>query len=314
MGVSVLSAGTHPFAGPADLSQVWPAPRYRELLEKDQWLGLIANTVGLHVHVGVRSGEHAIQMLNGVSPYLAHLLALSANSPFLNGLDTGLASARVTCYESQPTAGPAPCLQDWSEFEALTQALLSSGSIHSLKDLHWDIRPCPALGTVEVRICDGQSNLEDTLALVTLVRYLFAWIDQRWQAGERFAPPCPWRLRENKWRALRWGHSAEFLVDDAGAVRPFLQEWRELLRAFEPLARERDELRYLQRARRMLQRCGYEWQRQRVEAADGDLRALVKSLVAQWQPGAPRRPRSGLLQMTRQLHPVRGSRSGSRKP
>jgi glutamate---cysteine ligase / carboxylate-amine ligase len=296
-GIAFMSAGTHPFAGPGRMEHVWPAPRYQQLIQRDRWLGLVANTVGLHVHVGARSGEHAIQLINGVSPYLSHLLALSANSPYLNGEDTGLASSRVTCYESQPTAGPAPTLGCWADFEELVGSLSRSGSIESLKDLHWDIRPVPSFGTVEVRICDGQSNLDDTLALVSAIRWLFAWIDQRIQQGEPMTPPSGWRLRENKWRALRWGLDAEVLVNDAGEVRSMRDEWQRLLAAFAPIARRLGDTQYLRRVEQLLAHPGYERQRRIVEQC-GSQAGLVQALSAQgW--GRRALPKPQLLQVNK---------------
>lgn len=295
-GIAFMSAGTHPFAGPGRMEHVWPAPRYQQLIERDRWLGLVANTVGLHVHVGARSGEHAIQLINGVSPYLSHLLALSANSPFLNGADTGLASSRVTCYESQPTAGPAPTLACWAEFEELVGSLTRSGSIRSLKDLHWDIRPVPGFGTVEVRICDGQSNLDDTLALVAAIRWLFAWVDQRIQQGESMAPPSLWRLRENKWRALRWGLDAEILVNDAGEISSLRDEWQDLLAVFQPIARRLGDSPYLRRLEHLLSHPGYERQRRIVHQC-GSQAGLVHSLSQQW--GARPVPKPHLLQVNK---------------
>ena len=181
-------AGSHPFAQYAD-SVIYPADRYRLLMERNQWAARRIMTFALHLHLGARDGDHAVALINFLMPYMAHFLALSASSPFWQGEDTGLASSRITVFEALPTAGHPPTYTSWKEFETLYDSLVTSGSISSVKDLWWDIRPRPEYGTVEMRICDGVPTLSETIALVVLFEALTRRLDEEYSAGARPAPP-----------------------------------------------------------------------------------------------------------------------------
>ena len=228
LGVELASGGSHPFADYAT-RLLYPSDRYRYLIERNQWLARRLLIFGLHVHVGMRDGNHAIAMMNAIGPYLGHVLALSASSPFWFGEETGLASTRVTIFESVPTAGTPPTFSDWAAFEAFYDKMIASRSITSMKDLWWDVRPSPSFGTLEIRICDGPQTLGEILALVSLLQVLLEHFDDRYRAGESFPPPPSWLLRENKWRAARHGVDADILVDFAATARPLRSELDRLL-------------------------------------------------------------------------------------
>lgn len=281
LGVDVLGVGTHPFDGGHRDEPLFPSERYRKVHERSRWAASYMSTFGLHVHVGAESGDQAMQLMHAASPYLAHLLALSASSPFAAGTDTGLASSRVTVFESLPTAGTPPSLRTWSDFELLVSRLMRAGSIESFKDLWWDIRPSPNYGTVEVRICDGLASHEDTLALVAAIHCLFSWLQDRLGNGESFLPVPTWRMRENKWRAARWGMQAELIVDDEGRTRSALDEWTRLLGIFEPYS----EARYFRLLCKLLEK-GPSCDRQRqLYSTFGSLRTVVQRLTEEWKDG-----------------------------
>jgi len=215
MGVDLAVSGTHAF-GAYDGRLIYPSERYRWVLQQRQWFAQRLVIFGLHVHVGMRDGDHAISMMNAVTPYLPLLLALSASSPFWTGADTGLASARTAVFESVPNAGAPHFFRDWAQFCRYVGRMERSKSISSLKDLWWDVRPNPTFGTLELRICDGLPTLRETLAMVGLIQCLFAWLDEQHQDGRRFDPPS-WPLyRENKWRAVRWGPETEMAWTEDG--------------------------------------------------------------------------------------------------
>lgn len=281
LGIDVLGVGTHPLDGGHRDEPLFPSERYKKVHERSRWAASYMSTFGLHVHVGAEDADQAMQLMHGAAPFLAHLLALSASSPFAAGTDTGLASSRVTVFESLPTAGTPPMLPGWSDFETLVETLVRAGSIDSPKDLWWDIRPSPKYGTVEVRICDGQASLSDTLALVNAVRCLFAFLRERIGDGERFEPVPAWRLRENKWRAARYGLDADLVVDDRGHTRPARDEWAKLLDLFEP----HSERRYFEMLTRLLEK-GPSCQRQRaLYNTFGSLRTVVQHLAEEWKDG-----------------------------
>jgi carboxylate-amine ligase len=160
--------------------------------------------------------------------FLPHLLALSASSPFWQGIDTGLASCRPTTYEALPTAGQPYPARNWQEFKHLYKTLKSCGSIKSLKDLWWDLRPSPGFGTLEIRVCDGTATLSETLGLVALIHALAHWFADNGSWLEAVAYPTFWLARENKWRALRYGLDAELVLNTQGKtklVREDIDDW-----------------------------------------------------------------------------------------
>jgi carboxylate-amine ligase len=277
----VLGSGTHP-AARFDEHLLADHPRYHYLLERTQWVARRSPILGLHVHVGASSGDHAILLMNELSPYLAPLLALSASSPFMDGMDTGLASSRITVYESHPACGTPPSFATWKDFDEHCARLRRARAIGSLKDLWWDIRPSPRYGTVELRICDGQSRLGDTLAIVAAVQCLVAWLESTRPAHAPARPPSEWRLRENKWRAARYGLEAELVVNEAGQTRSVRSIWSGILHLLEPHAERLGCSRHLLRIAHILE-AGASYQRQRsLFQARGSLRRVVESLADEW--------------------------------
>ncbi|MBN9416292.1 MAG: YbdK family carboxylate-amine ligase [Candidatus Eremiobacteraeota bacterium] len=281
--IGIAGVGTHPFAGLGQEAHLYPDRRYRRLLKKNQWIGKNKNLFGLHIHLGMTSGQQAIELLNAARPYLAYLLAFSASSPFWHGQDSGLASARATVFESQPISGPAPLMRDWSDYLDLTRRMLRSGAIGSLKDLHWDIRPCPHFGTLELRICDGQANLSDTMALVAVVQSLFSYLEEQRQSGLLPATASEWALRENKWRAIRWGLEAEVITDEHGTVACLGHELHDLFHKLESHAQRLGCAHHLHRAHLTLER-GNSTQRQRqVYRRNRSLKAVIHHLMEEYR-------------------------------
>ena len=230
-GARIASNGTHPFAQWID-RKYYPADRYDVLIERNQHIARRLMIYGLHVHIGMRDGEHCIAQMNEFLYYLPHLLALSASSPFWGGNDTGLASSRITIFEAHPSGG-SPCqVRNWKEFEDIVYKLLKSRSITSYKDIWWDFRPSPNFGTLEVRICDGVPSVPRTARLVAFVHLLSLHIERQLQAGKQRPQAPDWLVRENKWRASRFGLSAEVIVDSEGTTKPLFQELEDLCKDF----------------------------------------------------------------------------------
>ena len=282
LGLRLASAGSHPFAKHRD-RLVYPAERYQNLIDRNRWIARRLMVFGLHVHVGLRDGPEAQAVINGLLPYLGHLLALSASSPFWQGNDTGLASSRITIFEALPTAGHPCTFADWDEFVRLYDAMVASGAIGSVKDIWWDVRPHPDYGTVEVRVCDGCPTLSEISAVVGLVHALVAWLAERHRGGERFRPPAEWVTRENKWRASRWGLDADVVIDAAGTRRPVRDDLRDLLAHLAPYATRTGSVAELYAVREMLERPpSYERQRvlfERHRSLEDVADALVQELA-----------------------------------
>ncbi|KTC66644.1 glutamate-cysteine ligase [Legionella adelaidensis] len=234
MGIEFATTGTHPFSKFADWV-ISPTDRYLELIDRNQWLTRRMSVYGLHVHLGMSSGEECIRFNNFFMYFLPHLLALSSSSPFWQGIDTGLSSCRPTTYEALPTAGQPYHVSKWQDFEYMYKTLKLCGSIKSLKDLWWDLRPSPSFGTLEIRVCDGAATLSETVAVVALIHALAHWFMDNGGWLESVACPPYWLSRENKWRAMRYGLDAELVMNTDGKVKSLredIQEWFEKLHPY----------------------------------------------------------------------------------
>jgi carboxylate-amine ligase len=234
-GTALACTGTHAISDWRDAVMA-PIQRYAELVEQMQWLARRIQTFGVHVHVGVRSPEKAIPMVNALSAYLPHFLALTASSPFWSGHDTGLASSRAIIFGSLPTAGPPHLLADWGEFEDYMDTLLRAGTIRSIKEVWWDIRPHPDFGTVEIRMFDGIPTLREVGMAAALCQSLVELFDHQLDRGYTLPSPAAWVVRDNKWRATRYGLDAIVITDDQGTTAPLRDELYELVRELEPIA------------------------------------------------------------------------------
>ena len=280
-GMELFCAGTHPFAR-WSAQKLTDAPRYAELIKRTQWWGRQMLIWGVHVHVGIASAAKVMPIMTSLLNYYPHLLALSASSPWWGGDDTGYASNRAMMFQQLPTAGLPFHFQKWAEFEGFVYDQKKTGIIDHMDEIRWDIRPSPHLGTLEVRICDGVSNLRELAALVALTHCLIVDLDRRLDAGETLPTMPPWHVQENKWRAARYGLDAVIILDAESNERLVTDDLPGLLNRLEPVAKSlhcADELASVAD----IWRLGASYQRQRrvVEEHDGDLRAVVDALVGE---------------------------------
>jgi carboxylate-amine ligase len=284
-GLGLMCAGSHPFTD-WQSQLISPKERYLQLVERMQWLARRLQIFGVHVHVGVRSPDKVIPIVNALCQYVPHFLALSSSSPFWVGCDTGLASARTKVFESMPTAGLPYQLSGWDEFETYMETLISTNAIESVREVWWDIRPHPGFGTVELRICDGLPTLDEIGAVAALSQCLVEQFDGQLDRGYTLPTPASWILRENKWRASRYGLDADIVVDEKGTVRPVRQAILDLVEDLTPTAKRLGCETELADVERILT-VGASYQRQRAVAAanGGDLRAVVDSLLVEMRDG-----------------------------
>jgi glutamate---cysteine ligase / carboxylate-amine ligase len=227
-GITLVSSGTHPFAFARE-QDISPNQRYHDLIEAMQWPARRLLICGLHVHVGVSDGARAITIINELKRHLPLFLALSSSSPYFEGEDSGLASARSKVFESLPTAGLPPQLADWTDFEAFMSTLLDSGCINSIREVWWDIRPHPDFGTIEFRMCDATPTVRESVALAALAQSLVAWCNAQLDAGSLPTPPREWTVRENRWLAARYGTEALLIVEDSEHGHPTRRPVHELV-------------------------------------------------------------------------------------
>ncbi len=285
LGVDLYSAGTHPFAQ-WSTQLLTPGHRYEELIARTQWWGRQMLIWGVHVHVGLASRDQVMPVVSSLLHHFPHLQALSASSPMWSGTDTGYASNRAMMFQQLPTAGLPFQFTTWAEYESFVEDHLRTGVIEYLSDIRWDVRPSPQLGTVEVRICDGISNLRELAALTALTHCLVVDLADRLTAGETLPSMPPWHVQENKWRAARYGLEAEIILDAEGRERLVTDDLTDLLTRLEPVAARLgcvDELRSVEE----IPRHGASYQRQRMVAQRtfGDLVAVVDSVVGELDLG-----------------------------
>ena len=280
-GIVLACAGTHPVSNWRD-AKMSPIQRYAELVDQMQWLARRIQTFGVHVHVGLRDGAKAIPIVNALAAYLPHFLALTASSPFWNGQDTGLASTRAIIFGDLPTAGPPHRLSDWNEFEDYMDTLLRARTIRSIKEVWWDIRPHPDLGTIEIRMFDGLPTASEVGMVAALSQSLVQLFDVQLDRGYQLPSPSSWVVRDNKWRATRYGLDATVITDESGTTAPLRDELYELIRELEPVADRLGCLEELKVASEVLE-YGASYERQRaVLARDGEMTGVVDALVTEF--------------------------------
>jgi carboxylate-amine ligase len=212
-GYRIAGAGLHPEADWRAMERV-DKPRYRDQLDRIRYPQWRNTTAGVHVHVGVDDADKAMWVANELRWYCPVILALSANSPFWCGEDTGLESARASIFESLPHTGIPTAFDDYDAFAAHERRMVLSESVADRGELWYDVRPHSEHGTVEVRAPDGQADPEIVLTLVEYVHALVVDLAERFEDGESPTRPRREMLTENKWRASRYGHSASFLTGD----------------------------------------------------------------------------------------------------
>ena len=280
-GLEIFAAGTHPFSDWAD-QPVVDAERYDKVLDRAQYWGRQMVIFGLHVHVGVDHRDKALPVLDGLMNYYPHLLALSANSPYWCGHDTGYASQRAQLFQQLSTAGLPFHFDSWDEYEAYVADLIATDVIEETSENRWDIRPVPRFGTVEMRVCDGPSNLREVGALTALTQCLVESFSRTLDQGGSIPVMPPWHHQENKWRAARYGLDAVVIQDAKNHQTPLTEDLTDVLNRLEPLAAElgcAQELAYVETM--MTGEAGYLRQRRIAQENGGDLRAVVRDIVAQ---------------------------------
>jgi carboxylate-amine ligase len=279
LDLDLYGGGTHPFASWTG-QQLSAGHRYEELINRTQWWGRQMLIWGVHVHVGLAERSRVLPVLAGLLTYYPHLQALSASSPMWDGVDTGYASNRALMFQQLPTAGLPFAFERWEEFERFAADQLTTGVIDDLSEIRWDVRPAPALGTLENRICDGVSTVDDLAALVALTHCLVVDLDARVAAGEPVEVLPPWHTQENKWRAARYGLDAIVVVGADSSERLVTDDLADLLVRLEPVADRLGCGRELASVADLVAR-GASYQRQRRVAAahDGDLVAVVDAVV-----------------------------------
>jgi len=220
---SLMSMGTHPFSRWKDQG-ITDKERYLKLVNRFQWPARRLLITGVHVHVGVESGEKSIAITNGLLRYIPHFIGVSANSPIYDQEITGLASTRTKLFEAMPTTGLPHVLRNYSEFQKFMRTLVNANTIDSIREVWWDIRPHPGFGTVEIRAYDAVPSISEIVNLAAFTQCLVVAISEHYDDGAQLPILDRWINSENKWRATRYGLDAEIIIDDIGNPKPLRDE------------------------------------------------------------------------------------------
>ncbi len=218
-GMRLWWGATHPF-GLWEAQQVTDTERYHDLVQLLQELARRMITFGLHVHVGVDTGDKAVMICDRIMQHLPTLLALSASSPYWQNRDTGLQSHRSKLMEGLPTAGLPTLMRNWSEYVWLVNHMVETGFINTIREIWWDVRPHHNFGTVEVRVCDMPGNLDHVCGLTALIQSLVKKLSDEIDEGTYQFDCHPMMVRQNKWRAARFGNSARLVHARHYRVQP----------------------------------------------------------------------------------------------
>jgi carboxylate-amine ligase len=283
-GMRLAAGGTHPFALWRE-QEIYPDDRYREIVEDLKMVARANLIFGLHVHIGVEDRETAIQLMNGARYFLPHLLALSANSPFWLGMETGLRSYRCKVFDKFPRTNIPDLYHSWSEFENYVDLLIRTNCIDNAKKIWWDIRPHPHFPTLEFRICDIPMRYEETIAIAALCQAIIAKLYRLHEQNLTFRHYSRALIMENKWRAARYGLDGKMI--DFGKqtevpVRSLIGEILDFVADVVEDLDSRDEISYI----RQILEMGSGADRQlRVFNQTADLKNVVDYMIEETQHG-----------------------------
>jgi len=283
-GLRIVGGGTHPFAE-WRAQEIYPDERYRIIVEDMKMVARANLIFGLHIHIGVEDRETAIQLMNGARYFLPHILALSTNSPFWLGMDTGFHSYRSKVFERFPRTNIPDLYRSWSEFEDYVKLLIHTRCIDNAKKIWWDIRPHPYFPTLEFRVCDMPMRLDETVAIAALCQAVIAKLYQLHERNLSFRHYSRALIMENKWRAARYGLDGkmiDFGKQAEAPVRDLIEEILQFVSDVVPALGSEAEMDYL---RRLLQEGSGAQRQLRVFQETGDLKQVVDYMIQETESG-----------------------------
>ena len=283
-GLRLASAATHPFAD-WRAQEIYPDQRYKNIVEDMQLVARANLIFGLHVHIGVEDRETAIHMMNHARYFVPHILALSTNSPFWLGMNTGLKSYRCKVFDKFPRTNIPDYFTSYGEYESFVKLLIKTGCIDNAKKIWWDIRPHPFFNTIEFRICDIPMRVDETISLAALIQATVAKLYKLYAANQGFRLYRRALIMENKWRAARYGINGKMI--DWGKqtqvpVRDLILEYLDFVDDVVDELGSREEIEYVHK----IMESGSGADRQiRVFEETGDLKKVVDYIIEETEVG-----------------------------
>lgn len=281
----LLAAGsTHPFSD-WKLQEIYPDERYHRVVEDMQLIARANLVFGLHVHIGIEDRNTAIHIMNSMRYFLPHILALSTNSPFWMGMNSGFKSYRCKVFERFPRTGIPDTFANWSDYENFVALLVKTNCIDNGKKIWWDIRPHPFFNTLEVRVCDIPMRMDETIAIAALIQATMAMLYKLHASNKSYRIYGRALISENKFRASRYGIQGkliDFGREEEVPIKDLMMEYLEMIdEAVEELG-SREEIDYIHQMLKM----GTGADRQlKVYQETGDLKKVVDYMVAETRVG-----------------------------
>lgn len=284
-GLKVASAGTHPFSLWAD-QEITDHPRYEEIVNELQDAARANLIFGLHVHVGIEDRELGIQIMNAARYFLPHIFALSTNSPFWEGRNTGFKSFRTKVFDKFPRTGIPDYFGSAAEYDSYVNLLVKTGCIDNGKKIWWDIRVHPFFNTLEFRVCDVQMRVEETIALAALMQAIVAKLHKLMKQNLNFRLYRRALINENKWRACRWGLEGKLIDFGKQEEVPTSALVHELLDFVDDVIDELGSRHAINYIYKMLENgSGADRQLRVFNESGGDLKAVVDYIISETYHG-----------------------------
>src|ERR1700684_3531126 len=288
-GLRLASVATHPFADWKGQG-IHPDPRYKDIVEKMQRVARANLIFGLHVHIGIEDRETAIHMMNHARYFLPHLLALSTNSPFWLGMNTGLKSYRCKVFDKFPRTNIPDYFPSWGEYENFIKLLIKTNCIDNAKKIWWDIRPHPFFNTIEFGVCDIPMRADETIAIAALIQATVAKLYKLYTANQGFRLYRRALIMENKWRAARYGLNGnliDFGKQTEVPARDLVLEYLDFVEDVVDELDSREELNYIHT---MLETGSGADRQLRVYQETGDLKKVVDYIIEETEAGLEEEP------------------------
>src|SRR3984885_9614109 len=290
-GLRLAAAASHPFADWSK-QEIYPDQRYRTIVEDLQMVARANLIFGLHVHIGIEDPETAIHIMNAARYFLPHILALSTNSPFWRGMDTGLKSYRCKVFDKFPRTNIPDYFPSYGEYESFVNLLIKTNCIDNAKKIWWDIRMHPYFPTLEFRVCDVPMRIDETIALVALIQATVAKLYKLHAANQGFRLYRRALIMENKWRASRYGLDGKLI--DFGKqkeipARDLIHEYLEFVDDVVDELGSREGLNYIHE---ILENGSGGDRQLRVFQETGDLKKVVDYIIEETEAGLEEKPAS----------------------